>query len=84
MIKTKMRIHLQDDKLSGSIVELLNENQEIAKQFFRADRSSVLLFMACDLKKSVPLTLDNIVYIINACAVKNTAVANHCAINNPS
>lgn len=76
MIKTKMRIHLQDDKLSGSIVELLNENQEIAKQFFRADRSSVLLFMACDLKKNVPLTLDNIVYIINACAVKNTAVAN--------
>lgn len=75
MIKTKMRIHLQDDCFSKSITDFLNENPNIGKKLYRADREQVLLFMVFDLKKTIPLTLENLVYIINASTIKDPTLA---------
>jgi len=75
MIKTKMRIHLQSDSLPDNIVEFLNANPMIGKKLFRADREQVLLFMVFDLKKNIPLKLENLVYIINASTIKDPTLA---------
>lgn len=75
MIKTKMRIHLQSNSLSDNIVEFLNANPMIGKKLFRADREQVLLFMVFDLKKNIPLKLENLVYIINASTIKDPTLA---------
>ncbi|WP_147611002.1 GTP pyrophosphokinase [Gemmiger formicilis] len=75
MIKTKMRIHLQDECFSDRVTGFLNENPDVGKKLYRADREQVLLFMVFDLKKTIPLTLENLVYIINASTIKDSTLA---------
>lgn len=70
-----MRIHLQDECFSERITGFLNENPDVGKKLYRADREQVLLFMVFDLKKTIPLTLENLVYIINASTIKDSTLA---------
>lgn len=71
MLKNKLRIHLADSALDAEIINIFDKSPNIAKNFYRLDRKSLLLFLACEMKQTVPLTLSNIVYITNLLWVKD-------------
>lgn len=65
MLKTKFRVHLIDSHLDDHIAEIFNKDPDIAKSFFRIDREALLEFLAYELKLTIPLKLDNVVYLVN-------------------
>ena len=65
MLKSKLRIHLIDFSLDSQIIDIFNAHPEIAKQFFRIDRDVLLEYLACNLPRNIPLTLNNLVYLMN-------------------
>lgn len=71
MLKNKLRIHLADSTLDPEIINIFDKSSDIAKNFYRMDRKSLLLFLACKMQQTVPLTLSNIVYITNLLWVKD-------------
>lgn len=67
MLRNKMRVRISrpKDKLDSKILEILNNDPHgIGKQIFRANRKKILNFIF-ENKLNIPLTLNNIVYIIN-------------------
>ena len=66
MLKNKLRIHLTDDSLDDQIISIFDADPDIAKSFFRMDRQTLLEFLACEAKHTIPLTLNNIIYLINS------------------
>lgn len=62
-LKLRIRVDLQNG-LSDNIIDLFNSDKELAKKFFRFNRSDVLKKMN-KLGFYYPLCLDNIVYFIN-------------------
>lgn len=64
MIKHKFRIRFQKDNLSDEIVSILNQNTSLAKKIYRYSRQELLSFLFLS-KLNIPLTLNNIVFIIN-------------------
>lgn len=65
MIRNKFRIRLIDDTLSPELLGILNDSGEIAKQIFRTDRFSFLIFLALKLNTSIPITGNNLIYMLN-------------------
>lgn len=74
MMKNKLRIHLADAALDEKIIGVFNARPEVAKSFFRIDRKKVLIFLSCEMKKNVPLTLTNIIYISNLLWIKDDEI----------
>ncbi|MEN8411086.1 hypothetical protein ABFP33_14030 [Acinetobacter bereziniae] len=67
MLRNKMRLRISrpKDKLDSKILEILNNDPNgIGKQIFRANRKKILNFIF-ENKLNIPLTLNNLVYIIN-------------------
>lgn len=64
MITNKLRIRLSNPDISPDILDIFNNNQEIAKQFCKIDREEFILFLAKSNIK-IPLTINNIIYAIN-------------------
>lgn len=64
MLQNKLRIRIKNEPLSTEITDCFNENTDTAKAFFRADRTAFLLKLS-DMTKVFPLTLNNIVYLLN-------------------
>lgn len=65
MLKNKLRIKLTDSKLDDNIIKIFDDHPEIAKSFFKVDRTALLHFLAYESNRVIPLNLNNIVYIIN-------------------
>jgi putative GTP pyrophosphokinase len=66
MVRTKVRLRTKNEHpLSEKIVDILNSNSDAAKKIYRLDRATLLddLFSS-DIR--FPLTVDNLVYFINA------------------
>lgn len=74
MMKNKLRIHLADASLDEKIIEVFNSRPDVAKSFFRIDREMLLLFLSCEMKKTVPLTLTNIIYIANSLWINDAEI----------
>lgn len=74
MLKNKLRIHLAEATLDTEIIRIFDASPEIAKSFFRIDRKALLLFLSCEMKKTVPLKLSNIVYIANLLYVREPKI----------
>ncbi|MGQ1891586.1 hypothetical protein ACT29H_14190 [Thermophagus sp. OGC60D27] len=64
LIRTKYRLRFRLNSLKRDISELLDKKPEVAKALFKADRKKILDFFALS-NISVPITFDNIVFIIN-------------------
>ncbi len=64
MLRNHFRIRTMDQKLSESLVEILNEDKELAKRIFRIERRMLVEFLL-DLNERFPLILDNILYLSN-------------------
>lgn len=69
MIRNKFRLRIQHEVLDIRIEEILNKNLEIGKEIFRYERLKLIEFLA---KSKVPLTCNNIVYIINELYIHNS------------
>lgn len=65
MIRNKFRIRLIDETISPELLRILNGPGEIAKQVFRTDRFSFLIFLALKMNVSIPITGNNLIYLIN-------------------
>lgn len=74
MLKNKMRIRLADDSLDVELGKLINEKNDIAKLLFRIDRADFLKYLASDGVGRIPLTINNIIYIINLKYLQNEEI----------
>lgn len=65
MLKYRFRIHIIDNKLNPELEAVFNSNPDLSKQFFRLNRDSVLISLVYRTKSIIPITVDNLVYLIN-------------------
>jgi len=72
MLHNRIRMRVEP-KLSESLVQLLDTNADFAKQVFRINRTSVIQKFAC-VKPSLPVTLDNVLYVWNHIGPQNPQV----------
>lgn len=75
MIRQHFRIKMIDHKLSNKITDLLNENNELAKSLFKLERN-ILIEKMYEKKYNEPLTINNIIYFVNAVFAKNEEIKN--------
>ena len=70
MLRNKFRLRFQQKPLNQKIINFFNNNNEIAKKIFKLNRSKLLekLFVS---RIAIPITFDNIVYILNHIYFKN-------------
>lgn len=73
MIRNKLRIRLKNNFLNKEIVDCFTNHPVIAKEFFRANRIDFLLKMT-DVSTPIPLTLDNVIYLLNEFQIHNDIV----------
>lgn len=71
MLRNHFRIRLQLAELSKTIIDLLNRKKTVAKSILRFERSR--LFAALQ-KMSIPLTLSNVVYLINRIEINDDEI----------
>ncbi|MEG0835662.1 MAG: hypothetical protein RR063_10090 [Anaerovoracaceae bacterium] len=74
MIRNKFRIRLTDSAIRPELLQVLNESKETAKKIFRADRSSLLIFLALEITVSIPITGDNLIYLLNYLHLKDDQI----------
>lgn len=70
VIRNKYRLKFKLKPLNDNISDVLNNKPEVAKALFKADRKQILDFFSSS-NISVPITLDNIVFIINHMILKD-------------
>lgn len=71
MLRIHFRIRVDSVVLDPEIESLLNEDQELAKKVFRAERAELIRFLSSPKTIPIPKNLNNIVYIVNALVIKN-------------
>lgn len=69
MVRTKFRLRAQDGA-SGDILEILNQDQDLAKKIFRIDREAFLKRILKS-KYDFPITVGNIILAVNALYIKD-------------
>lgn len=72
MLHNKVRMRTQP-KLSDDLIGFFNKNEDFAKEMFRINRKKVIKRFHI-LKPSLPVTLDNVVYVWNHIGPRNTQV----------
>ena len=74
MLKNKLRIHLTDIHLRDEILKLFDNDNDLAKHFYRFDRRDLLIYLSGS-KHKLPLNANNMVYLINYLFVHNEKIA---------
>ena len=74
MIRNKFRIRFSNTPLSEKLSNFFNQNVDIAKEIYKLDRVKFLKKLN-NSKVSVPITFDNIVFILNYLYFKNEYLA---------
>ena len=75
MLRNHLRIRMDNSKLSDKIVRLFNEDNNLAKEFFKVDRNRLLLYLSNPSIHSFPKKLDNIVFLINELIIKEPKIS---------
>jgi len=73
MMRQKLRLRFIDDRLVGGLKSIFDNDNALAKKFFRVDRE----FLVSEMSKRgfyYPLTLSNIIYFINILSVKDARI----------
>lgn len=71
MLRNHLRIRMDDSPLASSINEFFDQNHAVAKEFFRADRSTLLLCLSHEKMIILPKKIDNIVFFMNELQIRN-------------
>lgn len=80
MLRTKFRLKFIKEHLDSYISDILNSNNELAKNIFRIDRQRVIEKVALS-KLYIPLSFNNIVYLLNYLEMKNSEIEKLVPIN---
>lgn len=75
MMRNKMRLRFTDKGLSQEIIDILSQNNVLAKKIFRVQRGKILK-TTMEKKFPYPLTYDTVLHLLNHIAVKNRELAN--------
>ena len=74
MLKNKLRIHVEEPPLSPELCELFSQHQELAAELYQLDRSNLLNFLSDERFPGMELTLDNLVFLMNALYMHNRTI----------
>lgn len=66
-----LRIRFDDGNFSPEVIELLNANPLIVKDFLRMDRGKLIMALT-KLTTSIPLKMDNVLFALNRAVLKNS------------
>jgi ppGpp synthetase/RelA/SpoT-type nucleotidyltranferase len=80
MLRTKFRLKFIKEHLDENICEILNQNNDLAKSIFRIDRQRIIEKVALS-KLHIPLSFNNLIYILNYLELQNTDIENLQPIN---
>jgi ppGpp synthetase/RelA/SpoT-type nucleotidyltranferase len=80
MLRTKFRLKFIKEQLDENICNVINQNTEIAKSIFRIDRQKVIEKVALS-RLHIPLSFNNIVYLLNYLEIKNPEIEKLQPIN---
>ncbi len=69
MLRNQLRIRFESKPLDSSIIAILDSKPETAKNLFRVDRQ-LLLKNLSNIRFPLPLTMNNVVYVINELFLK--------------
>lgn len=75
MLRNHFRIRLDNDRLSEKIIDIFNNNQHIAKEFFKIDRKKLLVLLCDSRLTSFPKKLNNIVFLANELIIKSKEIS---------
>lgn len=70
MMRMKYKLRFTEKKLSSDIIRLFDEDSKLAKEMYRSDRANVLFQMSSH-SINIPITFDNIVFVINRVQIHN-------------
>lgn len=73
MIRTKLRIRFSDFNLRQELLDIIETEEGIKKEFFKIDRNNIIKFLLAN-RIGVPSNLENIIYLINHFFIKNTTI----------
>ena len=73
MLRTKFRLKFIKEQLDINICDILNRNNEVAKNIFRINRQKVIEQVALS-KLHIPLSFNNIVYLLNYLELKSPEI----------
>jgi len=71
MLRNKFRLRFKEAELDYRVVEILDEDKILSKELFKIDRSLILNRIFIDGIR-IPLTLTNLIHIINAYCLKDS------------
>ncbi|GAB6392664.1 MAG: ppGpp synthetase [Treponematales bacterium] len=75
MIRNKFRLRFMKNTMSENIRSLLdNEKNNISKTIVRIERTQLMLFLSDPNTIVIPVTMDNIIYIINALFIHDSSL----------
>lgn len=75
MLRNHFRIRLDDKPLSNELIAAFCSNPALAKEFLKADRNEFLLRLSNPKLNSLPINLNNIVYIINEIMIHSEQIS---------
>lgn len=75
MLRTKFRLKFIKEHLDEDICEILNQNNDLAKNIFRIDREKTISKIALS-KLHIPLSFSNLIYFLNYIELKNPEIEN--------
>ena len=74
MLRNHLRIHMDNTNLSQPLVDIFNANKSLAKEFLKVDRKRILTMLAAPKGSPLYLSMDNVVYFINAVQIRNEQI----------
>lgn len=73
MLRNKFRLRFKDIELDKRVIEILDNDKELSKELFKTDRSLIIDRIFNDGIR-IPLTLTNLIYIINAYCLQDSRI----------
>jgi putative GTP pyrophosphokinase len=75
LLRNKFRLKFKVEELKPELIEILNTNPKIGKDIFKMARNKVLMGIY-KLDLSLPVSLNNLLFLINALYIKNNELTN--------
>ena len=73
LLRNKFRLRFQLVPLKEQIINILNEDVEIGKEFFKLDRE-ISLMKLYEIDLSLPVNMNNLVLLLNGLIIKNKKI----------
>ncbi len=71
MFRYKLRIHMGQENLNPKLQQILENDKELLKKFYRLEREELLRVLSDSIFSVIPCKLNNIIFIYNALRIEN-------------